>query len=142
MRDWLNKSGLDYHFVQLAVFMSMLVWPWLLLTTFFVASFAWRQVLLYQAIALPFSILGWAAGFRLGYHLEFQPRWAAMVAGWVGLIWAEIGLALILRPWFGSASIGPGLWAFPALAVLVTIGVLWLFRAETWPKVDNEGTSA
>jgi hypothetical protein len=141
MDKWLKDSALDKRFVDLALFMSLLVWPWLILTTAGLALVAWKVVLTCQAIALPFSILGWAYGFRLGRWMGFQPLRAAMVAGWTGLAAAELGLALALGPWLGSAAEGPGVWAFPALAALVTIGVLWLYRADTWPKVEREGAA-
>jgi hypothetical protein len=132
MKAWLARSGLDNRFLQLAVFVSLLVWPWLVVTTFLTALLAWRFVLLCQLIALPFSVCGWAIGFQVAFGRGVRPHKAALWAGWVGLIVAEMGLSAVLWPWFGPAAKGPGLWAFPALAVLVTVGVLWLYRAETW----------
>jgi hypothetical protein len=129
------KYGMDCRFVQLTLFMCLLVWPWLVITTFGVALLAWQIVLSCQAIALPFSVLGWAAGFRAGHKMGFQPRWAAMVAGWSALFAAEAGLALILRLFLGPGSQAFGLWALPSLMVQVTVGVLWLYRADTWPRV-------
>ena len=95
---------------------------------------SWKFVVVCQLLAMPFSVAGWAFGFRLSARLHLGLPARAMIAGWSGLIAAEAGLALFLAPWFGSASIAPGIWAFPGLAVLLTIGVLWLYRAETWTK--------
>ena len=123
---------MDYRFLQLTIFMCLLVWPWLVISTFGLALLAWQIVLSCQAIALPFSVLGWAAGFRAGRKMGFQPRGAAMVAGWAALFAAEVGLALILRLFLGPGSQAIGLWALPSLAVQVTVGVLWYYRGKTW----------
>ena len=72
-------------------------------------------------------------------------RTTAMVAGWAALLMAEFGLAGVMNLfWTGRGGGLAGAVSFPVLAVLVTIGVLWLYRAETWPKVEseNEGTLA
>ncbi len=134
MGDWLTRSGLDVRFYRLAVFMSLLVWPWIIVTTFGVGLLAWKLVFLCQAVALPFAVFGWAAGFRAGRALGLGPRGAAMLAGWSGLVLAEIGMSLVLAPWFGSVPHEMGLWALPALVVLVTVGVLWFYRSGTWQR--------
>ena len=143
MDNWLFRSALDARFVDLAIFMTVLVWPWLILATAGMALVAWKFVLICQAIALPFSIMGWVAGFRVGRRMGFHQRRAAMVAGWAGLVVAECGLAFVLWLCWGQAQWGPGLWASPALAVLVTVGVLWFYRDATWSRWElwNEGTT-
>lgn len=83
-------------------------------------------------LALPFAVLGWSVGFLFGRWLGFARRSAAMVAGWMALIWAEVGLAHVLLPWFDNGAVVPALWAFPMLAVLVTGDVLWFYRDSTW----------
>ncbi len=144
MENWLKKSALDKRFVDLACVMSLLVWIWLAMTLFVLPFIFWKLVVLCQALALPFAILGWAAGFRVGRRMGFRPRWAALVAGWSGLMSAELGLALVLMPWLGSGGLMPGIWAFPALAVLVTVGVIWLYRPKPWPGIlaNLDGTGA
>ncbi|MGB8815000.1 MAG: hypothetical protein WCC57_17615 [Paracoccaceae bacterium] len=132
MGTFLINSALDRRFVDLAFFMCLGVWPWLLLITIGIAAFAWKLVLLCQLIALPFAVIGWAMGFRGGRRLGFGPRGSAMIAGWTGLLTAEVGLALVLLPWLGKGAYAPGYLAFPALAVLVTVGVLLFYRARTW----------
>ena len=141
MDNWLRHYALDIRFVDLAIFVSLLVWPWLILATAGMALVAWKFVLICQAIALPFSIIGWAAGFRAGRRIGFQRRRAAMVAGWAGLVAAECGLAFVLWLYWGQVQWGPGLWALPALALLVTVGVLWFYRDATWSRWElwNEG---
>ncbi len=140
MDNWLRRSALDARFVDLAIFMSLLVWPWLILITFGLALYAWKFVLLCQAIALPFSILGWSVGFRTGRRFGFRPPQAAMVAGWAGLVAAEIGLLSVLALWHDWDP-SAGLFAFPALAVLVTLGVKWFYRTATWgtSQLQDEG---
>jgi hypothetical protein len=137
MDSWLAGSGLDRRFVNLATLMTVLVWPWVIVSTFGLGLMAWQFVLLCQAIALPFAFAGWAVGFRQTARLGWSLPARAMIAGWAALLIAEAGLALVLWPWFGQAAWGPGLWAFPALAVLLTVGVLWLYRADTWTKTGE-----
>jgi len=128
------KYDMDYRFLQLTIFMCLLVWPWLVVMTVGFVHFVWTFVLLCQVIALPFSVLGWAAGFRLGRRMGLQPRWSAMVAGCSALIAAELGLAFILRAYFVDGAQIVGHLALPSLVVQVTVGVLWLYRADTGPK--------
>ncbi|WP_426031119.1 hypothetical protein [Cypionkella sp. TWP1-2-1b2] len=144
MDNWLLRSALDSRFVDFAIFVSIAVWIWIAPVTMFIALFAWRFVLLCQVVALPFSVLGWAVGFRLGRSYRLRPAQAAMVAGWTGLLVAEIGMALVLLPFLGKAAAFAGLWAFPGLAAAVTIGVPWFYRATTWRRWEswNEGIAA
>lgn len=134
MERFLARSAIDSRFVDLVFLMCLGVWPWLMLGTIGIVVYAWKFVLMCQAIALPFSVLGWSAGFQAGQRNGFGQRGSAMIAGWVGLLTAEVGLGIVLWPWFGSGGFGPGLLAFPALAVLVTLGVLFLYRTGTWPN--------
>jgi hypothetical protein len=127
-----SRYALDIRFVDLAIFMSLGVWPWLMLVTAFVALWAWKFVLLCQLIALPFAVFGWALGFRSARRSGLAHSKSAMLAGWAGLLTAEVGLGLVLWPWLGRGFYMPGLWAFPALAVLVTVGVPIFYRAGTW----------
>lgn len=141
MNNWLLGSALDARFVDLAIFVSVTVWPWLIATSFGGALIAWKLVLVCQAIALPFSVLGWVCGFRAGRRMGFTPRGSAMLAGWVGLLVAEFGLGIVLSVWFGRGQWIIGLWALPALVVLVSVGVLWFYRRATWARWElwNEG---
>lgn len=138
MNSWLRRSAIDARFVDFAIFVSVSVWLWLVPATAFMAVFAWKFVLLCQAVALPFSVSGWSVGFLLGRSHGLEPQQAAMLAGWSGLLLAEIGLALVLFPSFGKAALGSGLWALPGLAVSVTLGVKWFYRKSTWADW-NEG---
>ena len=134
MDAWLKRSGVDIRFVNLATFMTLFIWPWLVVATVGLALVAWKFVLFCQAVALPFSLIGWAFGFRLTEGLGWTRPARAMAAGWAGLLVAEIGLALTLRLWFGPGVVFyPGIRAFPGLAVLMIAGVLWLYRGSTWP---------
>lgn len=134
MGSSLTRSALDARFVDLVLFTSIGVWPWLLLVSAGVALWAWKIVLMCQVIALPFSILGWAGGFRLGMRHGWTPPRSAMLAGWAGLVAGTAGLALVGLMAVGDGRfLTAGILAFPALAVLVTVGVLWLYRPATWP---------
>lgn len=141
MDRWLRRSAIDPRFVDFALFVSVSVWLWLVPATAFMAVFAWKFVLFCQIAALPFSVVGWSVGFRLGRSRGFEPQRAAMLAGWSGLLVAELGLALVLLPSLGTSAMTPGLWAFPGLAVAVTLGVTWFYRTSTWANW-NEGLTA
>lgn len=130
----MKRSAIDSRFVDLAFFMSIGVWPWLLFVTFGSAAFAWQIVLGCQLVALLFAVPGWAMGFQVGRRFNFTLRNSAMVAGWSGLLCAEAGLFLVLLFWKNGDLKVAGLLAFPALAVLVTVGVFWFYRPSTWTK--------
>jgi hypothetical protein len=134
MDRFLERSALDSRFVDLAIFMSLGVWPWLAFVTLGGAFFAWKLVLLCQLIALPFAVAGWAIGFQLAQKGGWSNPRSAMAAGWAGLIVAQAGLAMVQLVWMDGQLYGSGFVAFPALAVLVTTGVLWFYRASTWDK--------
>lgn len=52
---------------------------------------------------------------------------------------AEVGLAFSRNFRAGSGSSLPGLIALPILVPIVTVGGLWLYRAETWgPRAAME----
>ena len=142
---WLLKFGLDRRFVELTAFMTLGTWICGAVLTFGMLIFGWRIVLLHQAVAFPFSVLGWAMGFRVGQGMGLGSRTTAMVAGWAALLMAEFGLAGAMNLiWTGSGGGLAGAVSFPVLSVLVTIGVLWLYRAETWARFEseNKGTAA
>lgn len=133
MAEVLARYGLDRRFVELTVFMTLGAWLCGIVLTLGMVLLGGRIILLHQMLAVPFSVLGWGIGYRLGQAFGFGPRATAMAAGWVALLTAEVGLALIINwLWTGSGGAFGGLLAFPVLAVLVTIGVLWLYRAERW----------
>jgi hypothetical protein len=134
MDRFMERSALDSRFVDLAILMSLGVWPWIAFVTFGGAFFAWKLVILCHLIALPFAIAGWAIGFQNARKLGWSNRRSAMAAGWTGLIVAQAGLAIVQLFWMDGQLYGSGFLAFPALAVLVTTGVLWFYRGSTWAK--------
>lgn len=133
MRKWLDQHGIDRRFIELTAFMMAGTWVCLLGLTVGLAVVGWRIILIHQAIAWPFALVGWAAGFRLAQGVGKGQRTSAMVAGWLALITAEIGTALVINIWSGTGGALGGMIVFPILAVLVTIGVLWLYRQDTRP---------
>lgn len=125
--------GLDRRFVQLTAFVMIGTWVCLSVLTFGLVWLGWHIVLLHQVVAWPFALLGWGGSFRLAQGQGFGPRRSAMLAGIGALILAEIGTAQVINVWSGSGGALLGLTALPILAPLVILGVLWLYRAETWP---------
>ena len=131
----MKRSAIDSRFVDLALFMSIGVGPWLLVVTFGLATFAWKFVISCQLIALFFAVPGWSLGFQIGRRFDFTLRSSAMLAGWSGLLLAEGGLWLVMTFLWTNYPAYAGFVAFPALAVLVTVGVLWFYRSCTWTQV-------
>lgn len=118
------------------ILMMLGVWPWLIGTTLGLAGVAWQFVFLCQGVALPFAVIGWSVGYHFACRCGMARQACAIVAGWVALGAAEVGLAVVLVLWVGAGAVLPGLWALPMLAILVTGGVLWFYRDATW--VENE----
>ena len=133
MRISLAPYGLDLRFLELTAFVMIGTWFCLFVLTLGIVLAGWQIVLLHQLVAWPFAVIGWAGAFRLAQSQSLNKLHSALVAGFGALLVAEIGTAQIINLWSGSGGALWGMTVLPILVVLVTLGVLWLYRAETWP---------
>lgn len=133
MRIDLAPYGLDRRFLALTAFVMLGTWVCLAVLTFGIVLHGWDIVLLHQAVAWPFAVLGWGGSFRLAQSQGLSQRHSAFFAGLGALLLAEFGTAQIINLWSGSGGALLGLAALPILALLTIIGVSWLYRADTWP---------
>jgi hypothetical protein len=131
MDAFLKRSGIDARFVDLAFLMTLGVWPWLVFWTLGMVIVGWKTVVLYQAIALPFAILGWAAGFRSGQQRRLGRQSSFLLAGWFGLAAASVGLTFWLWATDLWGLVSVLLLSLPMLALLMTVGIKVLYREES-----------
>ncbi len=132
MQAVLARFGLDYRFLQLTAFVMVGTWLFVsVLSLGLLVVLGWRIILFHQVVAWPFSVIGWAAGFQIAQALGLGGRISTLISGWSALILAEIGTAQVVNLWSGTGGALSGLVVFPVLAVLTTIGVLWLYSDDT-----------
>ena len=149
MKAWLKASALDRRFLQLWACLSVPVLLFLVMISFGGAlKFVFYIFLVTFSASVLIGTPGWVFGFRASRALNFGLRFSAMIAGWVSVLFVDVGVGVLLQMRDGDFSprlIMPGtLSIFCIFFPFVTIGVLSLYRAETWPKVEseNEGTTA
>jgi hypothetical protein len=133
MDRFLKRSGLD-----LAILMTLGVWPWLALWTFGIASYGWKFVLACQFIALPFAVIGWSVSFRAGVKRRLGRHARVTLAGWAALLTASAGLSICLWVTYGSGLLFYVPICFPMLALLMTVGLAVFHRSSTWKGDDVE----